>query len=532
MTELLTTLEKEVGLLLDSGSSNLTQLANSTESFLEELRQFEAELVAEINDQNPHKLPQNSSISSSNSTRNGDEFHSPVKSVNGKIHSFDTLNNHFNDWYTSGIQGLKSYNGQITKFLKNIVNNSKFKIDLDDAYTFPLDLNSAPTREDMDAVTSRATVVDIAGTSKLQNRRNLLKTISVHFLKMGYGSCINEILHSLNLEHLVSQSTIDQFTDLGKMVEDIKVRHDLSKALDWVNNAKSKKSRSYTELQFRLDMLQYVLLLNGTASSNGTLPQLLSENNSENRFAAMKHALKTFPKHFDSFSDDIGPLMVLLVYKHSNEDTTDLALKEHLYKAFMKKLIHSGTKDSEKQFVAEILRSFDNIRSNQRLFDVLATKLTAEYCANMGLSSNSSLFEALLSGFVNLPNFYKYSRLQLKMNKQKPKEPVTEETDLPFQLPDKNRFLFNYHPIFICPVSKEQLMPLTNEEQPPKKKSLLYGQPNKSDKNPVVVFQNCRHLALKESVKSLLRGSEKFKCHYCYKKHRMLEVQDAYFIDL
>lgn len=527
MTELLTTLEREVDLLLDSGSSNLTQLANSTDIFLQDLRQLEAELEVECQEQIT-KAPSLDSLISSNgleNIENGSQL--STLALNEKNHSFEKLNKQFGNWYTNGIQGLKNYNGQITKFQKNVVNNSKFKVDLDDAYAFPLDLNSAPTREDMEAV-SGTTLRNATEVPKLQNRRNLMKTISVHFLKMGYGSCVDELLKSLNLENLVKQATIDQFTELGHIVEDIKVRHDLTKALEWIAGEKRNRSPSFIELLFRLEMLQFVNLIQGRARQGPDS----SEMTINDALVGLKYALKNFPKYFNRYADEIYPLMTLLLFKQPEESMSEKTLQEFMYKAFIKEIKDGGPKDYQKQFVAEILRCFSDIHSNQRLFDVMANKLTAVFCADMGLSNNSSLFEALLSGFVNLPNFYKYSRLQLKMNKQRPKEPITEETDMPFQLPDKNRFLFNYHPIFICPVSKEQLMPLTFEEEPPKKKSLLYGQSNGSDKNPVVVFQHCRHLALRESVKSLLRGSEKFKCHYCYKKHRILEVKDAYFIDL
>lgn len=551
MTELLNTLEKEINLLSQSGSSSLDSLVQNTDAFLQSLKILELELEQEVraeqdrrsqlsdlkeeNDENMHQdeigfLFKNenenflnlNSISMSGLSNNDHSMVNDTGKQPPKDDLFDQLTKETSNWYNLSISSLKKYNGQISKFLKNIVNNSKFKVDLDDAYSFPLDLNSMLSKKALRPG-------DGFDTFRADNSDNLMKSIAVHFFKLGFGSCVDVIIESFNFQGQVNQVTVDQFHKLGSIVEDITQRHDLEQALTWIYG-KERTSDSCFELLFRLNMLQYISILKGAI--NGEESNSADAQNIDSSLQALRYASRNFPKFFEHYLDEIAPLMMLLLFKQPETSVTEKSLKEFIHKAFVQGIDDGSLHLYQQEFVAEILRCFDDIHGNQHLFDTMAAKLTAEYCSNMGLSSQSSLFEALLSGFVNLPNFYKYSRLQKKMNAKRPIENATEQIDMPFQLPDKNRFLFNYHPIFICPVSKEQLMPLTIEDEQPNTKLLSFPFPTDVDKNPVVVFDYCRHLALKESVRSLVRGSDKFKCHYCYKKHRILEVKDAYFIDL
>lgn len=542
MTLLLGTLEKEIELLADAGSSKLTQLLSRTDQVLQSLRNLEADLVADLQAENGEQSYSEPSRSASEKSTPGlkpsNEFNgsyliliesalSTTLLLDQKLSSchsgnLDSLRNETSNWYAGSIGDLKGYNSQILKFLKNVVNNTKFRVDLDEAYTFPLELNSAPAREISESFVA-AGLYDVPQLRRSQNRAHLMKSIAVHFLKMGHETCLEDILKASGLEGQAQMQLVDQFHKLGLIVEDIKVRHELTRALDWLE--KNPKLECH-ELLFRLHSLQYALILSG----NGHIVSNGDGSNSDNHFKALLYSKAYISKFYGEYSQHIEKLMTLLILKLRDTTHNDDIIKECMYKAFVQDFRENLEQASQKKHMAEIIRCYPNIHENQTLFDTLANKLMSEFCASMGLSNDSSLFEALLSGFVNLPNFYKYNRLQLKLGAKKTEEIDSDELDLPFQLPDKNRFLFNYHPIFICPVSKEQLMPLTTEEE--SHMILLVAPDSNEEKNPVVVFDLCRHLALKESVRSLLRGSDRFKCHYCYKKHKILEVKDAFFIDL
>lgn len=541
MTLLLATLEKEIELLTDAGSSRLTQLIDRTDLVLESLRNLEADLVADSQrdaDQDPMALSRSTSEKSTPGIKssiepNEIESDLPCPSLSTSLlldqktsssGTLETLQQETSSWYTGSIGDLKGYNSQILKFLKNVVNNTKFRVDLDEAYTFPLELNSAPAKEISESIVA-AGLYDVPQLRRSQNRLHLMKSIAVHFLKMGHETCLEDILAAAGLEGQAHLQLVDQFHELCLIVEDIKVTHDLTRALKWLENNSQLECK---ELLFRLHSLQFILILSG----NITFDPSKDSSFSDNRSMALSYSKTFISKYYVEYSRHIELLMTLLLFKPREINENDKLLKECMYKAFVKDVKDDPAQASQKKHMTEILLCFPDVHDNQTIFDTLANKLMSEFCASMGLSNDSSLFEALLAGFVNLPNFYKYNRLQLKLGVKKPEEVATDELDLPFQLPDNNRFLFNYHPIFICPVSKEQLMPLTTEEEA-SKTLLLAPRPNSVDeKNPVVVFDLCHHLALKESVRSLLRGSDRFKCHYCYKKHKILEVQDAYFIDL
>ncbi|WPK26207.1 hypothetical protein PUMCH_003555 [Australozyma saopauloensis] len=503
MTQLLSTLQKEVDALNEAGSRNLQLLVDNTDNFLDALRAIEADLAAQVEHEQSENAP----------NTNGNGVSTSVPTDTG----FDSLEIITSSWYNDSIRCLKGYNGQILKFLKNIVNNSKFRADLDDAYTYPLELDSAPLNE-----VSLAAARQNGDARKLENRQNLLKSIAVHFLKTGHGDCLDDILTGSSLVDWVDTDTILKFAELSRIVDDLKTRHDLTLALQWL----STRERDSPELLIRLHMLQYVLVLNDapmSVFSGDEKPDTLTEA----EYAAYKYAIRNFALYFKYDQSNVESVFFLIALKPSE---LRAILKDVIFKAIEPENCSELEGASRKSFVLSLIQSFDDIHSNQSLFDNLAHRLTAHFCDDLGLSRNSSLFEALLAGFVNLPNFYKYNRLQQKLGQKQVEDANADDVDLPFLIPDKNRFLFEYHPIFICPVSKEQLQPLTGDDDFLKKK--LRWPKEDPNANPVVVFELCRHMALKESVRSLLRGSDKFKCHYCYKKHNILEVKDAYFIDL
>ena len=131
---------------------------------------------------------------------------------------------------------------------------------------------------------------------------------------------------------------------------------------------------------------------------------------------------------------------------------------------------------------------FESLESEIRVqLDKCVALFTRDYCRKNNLLYNSSLFLILLSGIISFQFFIKYQTIRAASHVD-----WTTEDELPFsvKLPD---FLSDFHPIFICPVLKEE----TTRENPP------YSLP-------------CHHIISKKSLDKLsTNGTCNFKCPYC-----------------
>lgn len=504
MSQLLDQLNHEIDLLSGSGATNLAGLLDESDAVLRDLRALEAELQLEVS---------------------GQGTATDVLAI---------VDKDAKKWYDRSIASLKSYNGQITKFLKNIVLSSRYNVPLDEAYSFPLMLNAYPSKE---TAVKTGSEEDAVNAAKLRNRQQLMKSIVLHLVKIGHGSAVVEMLDEFEVGEQLDSQILDGFRQLNEIVDDVKVKHDLTRVFAWLDSRDPSASTRYQHLLFKLHMLKFALLLAGSVLDAAGV-------NHDSIVAAYTYAKTHFYKFSKEYLNEISPVMTLLVYKFT--DGSDSTLIQESFKRAMVETFSQDSESSkvhaeERQFIAKVLGSVDTLHANHAIFHNLANEFVAEYCADMSLSNDSLLFQSILAGFVNLPNFYKYNNLQRRLSRTSREDPKKQD-DLPFQLPDKNHFLFNFHPIFICPVSKEQLVPLsttakiTDEDFRDKRKKYIYVSPSErlaAMNNPVVVFDHCRHLALKDSVRHLTKGgSEVFKCHYCYKKHKLQDVSDAYFIDL
>lgn len=563
-TSLLDLLSSEVDTFLNVGDSSLQKLKNDCDVFCEELRSIESSLEDQLAQEEKGETTES-------------------------LNALESIEGLWNKWYRGSIADLKTYNSGINKFLKNILNNKKLNINLDECYTYPLNLYNFPVEQETDTREKLAAgeEPDQLTQVKEENQEELTKAIILHLLKNGQCDIVRGMVNDIDMEKysLIDESLLTKFKLLNDIVNDIVVNHDLTKAIEWFKNKYNESisfdlgrcksdASDYSDIEFKFHILQFTLLLNGKEG----------ESNIESALAAYLYSKENFSRFFNEHLNEISPLMTLLLFRTAEEPAQanpdeNLSFRSYMVnmlQEFMSKMKQSflNTNDSKSGeyggsgYVGQILSHFQNIHEYQPIFVNLSNEFMSEYCRELKLSNDSSLFQSILAGFINLPNFYKYNKIQLKFHRFSilgsqegrmkemdniSKSPIQNNEsntmieagfnyDLPFQLPDSNKFLFSFHPIFICPVSKEQLIPLTNigntseNHRSTKKRATNYQGNNNNVRavnNPVVVLKYCKHVALKDSVWQLSKkGYEIFKCPYCYKEHKFSDTSDAYFIDL
>ncbi|KAI5966560.1 uncharacterized protein KGF55_000869 [Candida pseudojiufengensis] len=568
MTALLKNLTHEIELFNDSGTEQLNLLTQDSNDFLKELKSIESDLQQEI-----IKEELQSKSSESNTV---------INNSNKSKAKISLLPQKSENWYKSSIGRLKSYNSANNKFSKNILNNSKYSIDLDEAYTYPLNMDNYPVKDfNLDKTLNEATLAYLTKTViskeikdkniKQENKEELMKAIVLHLLKIGQSSIVPSILEQIPSNLYLNEDLLERFKLLNQIVDDICIRHDLSQALGWLHTKYNEKvlknthefeeSDTFNVVEFKFHILQFIILLNGKTSGFSY----------DDAVKAYFYSKDHFTKFLKNYLHEIAPLMTLILFEpdfnsgienFSKQKSKELAIHHFIEKIKQGFVLENDEKNpdigrqSQIEFVSDLLSSFKNVHSNENLFSNISNDFIAEYCKDLNLSKDSSLFQSILAGHLYLPSFYKYNQIQLKMNNfktenndKKPNENyifnnvATYHYELPFQLPDSNRFLFKNHPIFICPISREQLIPITsdiietivvedgnNGSVVGKKKKFVVENLLKTQ---VVVLNYCQHLALRDSIWHLSKkGMDVFKCPYCYKKHKYNDVTDAFFIDL
>ncbi|KAB1223842.1 hypothetical protein CJ030_MR2G009195 [Morella rubra] len=222
------------------------------------------------------------------------------------------------------------------------------------------------------------------------------------------------------------------FLEMYRILGAMKCRN-LEPALNWADNNSDKLKQNGSDLVLRLHSLQFLEIL-----QNGSRDE----------------ALEYARSHLTPFAHD-----------HMAE-----------FQKLMACLLWAGRLDS---CPYPALLSPTN-------WEKLAEELTRQFCNLLGYSYESPLSVTIAAGVQGLPPLLKFMNV---MAGKKQEWQIMKQLPVPVEL-DRE---FQFHSIFVCPVSKEQ----STEDNPP-------------------MLMSCGHVLCKQSIMKMSKNSTKtFKCPYC-----------------
>ncbi|KAK5942427.1 hypothetical protein PMZ80_004991 [Knufia obscura] len=247
--------------------------------------------------------------------------------------------------------------------------------------------------------------------------------------------------HPLGLDQGLPEDMLHKFQAMHHILDELRSNHNLQPAMDWAETNNEELQARGSNLGFELCRLQYArLLLDGC--QNGVLSM-------DSMMHTLQYAHTAFQPFQRQYSHEIQELMGAMAY-FSNLDQSPYHARLNTTSAW----------------------------------DDVALSFTREFCALLELSADSPLYLATTAGAIALPPILK---VQAIMKTKKAEWTSQGELGVETPLPPT----YQYHSIFVCPVSKEQ----------------------STDQNPPMMMP-CGHVVCQDSLTRLSKGS-RFKCPYC-----------------
>lgn len=253
-----------------------------------------------------------------------------------------------------------------------------------------------------------------------------------------------------------------KFVNMYQILRALKHDGDLEPAIAWARANREVLNLRGSDLEFELCRLRFIGLYTGSCGNNdkGTFV-----NSDEDRLlrsiAALDYARATFPDMPNRYLRQTSTLLASLAYAPS--------LQTSPYRA---------------------------LYYNSDVWSDIAHSFVREFCGLLGLSEKSPLYTAVTAGGIALPVLEKLERLMGQVGGQ-----WTSANELPVRIvcactvsvhfTDAGQVAialppaFQFHSIFVCPVSKEQA----------------------TDSNPPMMLPCC-HVIAKESLEKISRGSK------------------------
>ncbi|KAL1289432.1 hypothetical protein HN51_057607 [Arachis hypogaea] len=268
--------------------------------------------------------------------------------------------------------------------------------------------------------------------------------IASHFYHQGLFDLGDSIINEAGELDLTALRL--KFIEMHQILEAMRVRN-LQPALTWGSANRDELVKIGSNLEFKIHTLQFVEVV-----QNGT------------RADALKYA-RTYLAPFAPLNkDDFQKLMGCLLYAGRLESSpySDLMSPAH--------------------------------------WEMITEELGRKFCTLLGQSYQSPLSVAVAAGVEGLPTLLKLANV---MAAKKQEWQAMKQLPVPVELGKE----FQFHSIFVCPVSRDQ----GSEENPP-------------------MLLPCLHVLCKQSILKLSKNSTRtFKCPYCPAEATVANCRQLHF---
>lgn len=277
------------------------------------------------------------------------------------------------------------------------------------------------------------------------DKHTVNQIIASHFYRQGLFE-VGDCFISETKESECSATILSIFEDMYQILEAMKSGN-LEPALKWAAANSDKLTQNGSDLQLKLHSLQFVEILRKGS-----------------REEALKYARANLAPFASNHVNEIQKLMACLIWARKLESCPYPQLV------------------------------------SQTNWVTVAEELTRQFCNLVGQSYESPLSVTIAAGVQALPPLLKFMTVMAgkKQEWQSMKQlPVPVELDKEFQ----------FHSIFVCPVSKEQ----TSDDNPP-------------------MIMSCGHVLCRQSVNKMSKNhSRTFKCPYCPSDIDAAQCRQLYF---
>ncbi|XP_057980086.1 protein RMD5 homolog [Malania oleifera] len=268
--------------------------------------------------------------------------------------------------------------------------------------------------------------------------------IANHFYQQGLFDLGDCLINEAGESEAITLKS--QFLEMYQIIDAMKARN-LEPALNWVSSNHDKLQQNGSNLELKLHRLQFVEILQ-----------------KGNRADALHYARAYLAPFASLHMDEIQKLMACLLW--------------------------AGRLDSSPY--AELMAPTH--------WDKLIEELTGQFCCLLGQSYESPLSVAVAAGIEGLPTLLKLANV---MAAKKQEWQAMKQLPVPVDLGRE----FQFHSIFVCPVSRDQ----GSEENPP-------------------MLMPCGHVLCRQSIMKLSKSNTRtFKCPYCPADASVAQCRQLYF---